>query len=60
MTTVGYVRVSTGKQTTDQQRDALEAFGCERIFEDVASGARIDRPGLAALLDHVRPGDTVV
>jgi DNA invertase Pin-like site-specific DNA recombinase len=60
MAIVGYVRVSTGKQTTDPQRDALEAFGVDRIFEDTMSGARTDRPGLAALLDYVREGDTVV
>lgn len=60
MATVGYVRVSTSKQTTDQQRDALEAFGVERIFEDVMSGARTDRPDFARMLDYVRQGDTVV
>jgi DNA invertase Pin-like site-specific DNA recombinase len=30
------------------------------VFSDVMSGARHDRPGLAALLDYVRDGDTVV
>ena len=30
------------------------------MFSDTMSGARDDRPGLAALLDYVRPGDTVV
>ena len=60
MAVIGYVRVSTSKQTTDQQRDALEAFGRERVFEDIASGARDDRKGLAALLDYARSGDTVV
>jgi len=56
MAIIGYVRVSTRKQTLNQQRDALEAFGCQRIFDDVASGARTDRPGLNALLEFVRPG----
>lgn len=60
MANIGYVRVSTGKQTTDPQRDALEEFGVERIFEDKASGAKTDRPGLKALLDYARPGDTIV
>jgi DNA invertase Pin-like site-specific DNA recombinase len=32
---------------------------CERIFTDKLSGAREDRPGLVALLDYVRAGDTV-
>jgi DNA invertase Pin-like site-specific DNA recombinase len=28
-------------------------------FSDLLSGARDDRPGLAALMDYVRKGDTV-
>ena len=60
MTSLGYARVSTTHQSLDQQRDALKAAGVSRIFEDVMSGARDDRPGLAALLDYAREGDTVV
>lgn len=60
MTTVGYARVSTDHQLLDQQRDALAAAGCERVFIDQMSGVREDRPGLAALLDYVRAGDVVV
>jgi DNA invertase Pin-like site-specific DNA recombinase len=56
---VGYVRVSTSKQTTDQQRDALAAAGVTRIFEDVMSGSRSDRPGLKALLEYAREGDVI-
>jgi DNA invertase Pin-like site-specific DNA recombinase len=58
--TLGYARVSTSHQTLDQQTDALTTAGCERIFTDKMSGARDDRPGLAALLDYARDGDTVV
>ena len=57
---VGYVRVSTAHQSIEAQTDALTSAGCERIFSDKLSGARKDRPGLAQLLDYVRPGDTVV
>jgi len=60
MSIVGYARVSTGHQSLDQQRDALAAAGCERVFSDKLSGVREDRPGLAALPDYVRSGDTVV
>jgi DNA invertase Pin-like site-specific DNA recombinase len=57
---VGYVRVSTIAQTLDQQTSALAATGVTKTFSDTMSGARDDRPGLAALLDYVREGDTVV
>jgi DNA invertase Pin-like site-specific DNA recombinase len=57
---IGYARISTGDQTLDLQRDALQKAGCERIFEDTASGAKADRPGLAQALDMLRAGDTLV
>jgi DNA invertase Pin-like site-specific DNA recombinase len=57
---VGYARVSTPDQKLDAQLDRLDAAGCDRVFSDVASGAASDRPGLAELLDFVRPDDTVV
>jgi DNA invertase Pin-like site-specific DNA recombinase len=56
----GCVRVSTIAQTLDQQNAALAAAGVTKTFSDTMSGARDDRPGLAALLDYVRDGDTVV
>jgi DNA invertase Pin-like site-specific DNA recombinase len=54
------VRVSTVAQTLDQQNAALAAAGVTKTFSDTMSGTRDDRPGLAALLDYVREGDTVV
>ena len=57
---MGYVRVSTIAQTLDQQNAALAAAGVTKTFSDTMSGARDDRPGLAALLDYVRDGDTIV
>ena len=55
---IGYARVSTEDQNLDLQRDALA--GAEKIFEDRASGARDDRPGLADALSHLRKGDCLV
>jgi DNA invertase Pin-like site-specific DNA recombinase len=57
---VGYVRVSTVAQTLEQQNAALAAAGVTKTFSDTMCGARDDRPGLAALLDYGREGDTVV
>lgn len=57
---VGYARVSTSDQTTALQLDALKAAGCDRTFEETASGARAGRPVLAAALDYMRDGDTLV
>jgi DNA invertase Pin-like site-specific DNA recombinase len=57
---VGYTRVSTVSQTLDQQNAALEAAGVTKTFSDTMSAARDDRPGLTALMEYVREGDTVV
>jgi len=57
---VGYCRVSTIDQNLDLQKDALLAAGCEKFFEDRASGATTDRPGLTQCLDFMREGDTLV
>ena len=57
---VGYARVSTADQDMTLQLDALRAAGCGRIFTDVASGARADRPGLEEAIDYLREGDTFV
>jgi len=57
---IGYIRVSTGKQNLALQEDALNTFGCFRIFKDVASGKNNDRLGLKACLDYLRENDTLV
>lgn len=61
---IGYMRVSSDndRQTTDLQRDALIQAGVDarHLFEDKASGARDDRPGLAQALAYVRAGDCLV
>jgi DNA invertase Pin-like site-specific DNA recombinase len=57
---IGYARVSTNDQETELQRVALEGAGCERVFDEKASGAQRDRPELAAALAFMRYGDTLV
>ena len=60
---VGYARVSTRDQegSLEGQEVALRAAGCEKVFSDRLSGARADRPGLAAAMEYLRDGaDTLV
>ena len=57
---VGYARVSTQDQKLELQRDALHGAGCEKIFEDKASGVKAMRPGLTEAVAFMRPGDTLV
>jgi DNA invertase Pin-like site-specific DNA recombinase len=61
---IGYMRVSKadGSQSTDLQRDALIVAGVSpaHLYEDMASGRRDDRPGLAACLKALREGDTLI
>lgn len=58
---VAHVRVSSEGQHLDRQRASVrEAVGePDRWFEDQASGGSTNRPGLAALLAHVREGDEI-
>jgi DNA invertase Pin-like site-specific DNA recombinase len=58
---VGYARVSTTDQSPELQIDALRRAGCEKIHAEKASGAKMDRPELARVLDDVlRQGDVLV
>jgi DNA invertase Pin-like site-specific DNA recombinase len=61
---IGYMRVSKadGTQKLDLQEDALLAAGVEpaHIYEDRISGKIDNRPGLAAALKALRPGDTLL
>jgi DNA invertase Pin-like site-specific DNA recombinase len=60
MVRICYARVSTLEQDMALQLDALRVAGCDRIFEDRASGAKTDRPGLTEALAYVREGDLLI
>lgn len=56
---IGYARISTADQSLDLQVDALKAAGCEKIFQDVASGAKDERKGLTDAIEFARAGDVL-
>jgi DNA invertase Pin-like site-specific DNA recombinase len=57
---IGYARVSTQDQDLALQLDSLTKEGCEKIFQEKASGAQRDRPELKAALSYMREGDILV
>ncbi len=57
---IGYVRVSTQDQSLALQLDALRQAGCKQIYEEVVSGARVERPVLQEMLTHLREGDVLM
>ncbi|OCW45306.1 recombinase family protein [Aeromonas caviae] len=58
---IGYARVSSVGQSLEVQLDKLETAGCERVYQEKASGTSTDgREQLAELLRYVREGDEVV
>ena len=58
---MGYARVSKSDgQDTATQISALKVAGTNKIFEEVASGGRWDRPELHKALDQLREGDVFI
>lgn len=60
MRKIGYARVSTVGQTLDMQLQTLTEFGCEKIFQEKASGADTKRIQLRKLIRTLCTGDTVI
>lgn len=58
MALVGLVRVSTTKQETERQHDALDKI-CVKVFEEKVSGklSLDQRPGLSEAIAYLRPDD---
>ncbi len=56
----GYARVSTDGQSVDAQVRQLTEAGCEKVFREVASGAKTDRAQLRRLLDRLAADDVLV
>lgn len=59
-TLVGYARVARADESYQDQVDALDAAGCERIFVDVAAGPKAARPSLQDALDYLRENDELL
>ncbi|HHY22553.1 MAG TPA: recombinase family protein [Bacilli bacterium] len=57
---IGYARVSTRDQSLNMQIDALKKAGCERIYQEVVSGAKDEREQLQLALATLRAGDKFV
>ena len=57
---LGHATVSTGDQRLDLQLDAVKVAGRQRVWSDTAPESVTERPELAQILDHLRPGDTLV
>ena len=60
VTVYGYARVSTDGQSIEAQVRQLAKAGCKKVFREVASGAKTDRPQLRRLLSEIAAGDVVM
>jgi len=60
MAKIGFARVSSSQQDLTLQLTALEAAGCEKVFQGKHSGkADTNKAALDELLEYVRADDTV-
>jgi DNA invertase Pin-like site-specific DNA recombinase len=61
MRKIGYARVSSTGQNLDRQLGALVAEGCDRVFQEKASGKSIkNRPELEKAVNALGTGDVLV
>jgi DNA invertase Pin-like site-specific DNA recombinase len=56
----GYARVSKGGQSEAAQVRQLRAAGAKKVFREVASEAKTDRPQLRRLLAEIGAGDVLM
>ena len=56
----GYARISTAGQSLEAQIDMLRQAGAEKIFSDVFTGTKNDRPELDKLLKIIKEGDKLI
>lgn len=57
---IGYARVSSAGQSLEAQVEALEAAGCEKIYQEKESGGSTARRfALEKALDQLRAGDVL-
>jgi len=60
MALIGYARVSTHEQDLEGQVDALEDYGCQKVFTGKQGGNSLDNvKKLDDMLDYIREGDVV-
>ena len=60
--TVFYARSSSSTQKSglEGQIELAKEIGADKVFSELASGAKADRVQLKACLDYLREGDTLV
>lgn len=57
---IGYARISTRDQNLDRRPHALKTAGYKKTFADKKSGKNAEREELAACLNYIRAGDTLM
>lgn len=58
MNKYGYVRISTNKQEIDRQVESLEKYDLEKIYVDIITGSKFNRPEYKKLTEEIlRKGD---
>ena len=56
----GYAKVSTGSQSEAAQVRQLRAAGAGKVFREITSGAKTDRPQLRRIVAQLAAGDVLM
>lgn len=57
---VGYTRAANSTGDIGKQVHALAKFGCQKIYQDIGHGTKLDRPSYTKMMTEIQPGDIVM
>ena len=57
---IGCARIPNHEENLTPQLDVHNRAGCRRLLRDRVSSVEYERPGLKAVLENAKPGDTLL
>lgn len=57
---LGYARAANSTGDINKQIKALTHFGCQKVYSDIGSGSKLDRPSYVKMMLEAKSGDIIM